>query len=57
MEKLEEIKLTPAEKFIILKSLKGSPFNSAKRLYFYYRSKLGDEFAYCVYKGEFKVFR
>jgi hypothetical protein len=44
MEKLEEIKLTPAEKFIILKSLKGSPFISAKRLYFYHRSKSGDEF-------------
>jgi hypothetical protein len=43
MEKLEEIKLSPIEKFAILNTLKGSPFESSKRLYFYYKERLGEE--------------
>jgi hypothetical protein len=43
MEKLEEIKLSPVEKFAILNASKGSSFESSKRLYFYYKERLGEE--------------
>jgi hypothetical protein len=43
MKKLEEIKLSPVEKFVILNASKGSSFESSKRLYFYYKERLGEE--------------